>query len=123
MAGLGKTPFRFIAWTLRAVHWEFGLHVWTGFELPSSWRRLPCYGAHRKRNILGFMRCCWSCIDLGAQDLSGFNGQNRFATTDDPQTALDHTASAAGLQLVTGLQPGQQNSKRKLLALSSVGFL
>jgi hypothetical protein len=30
----------------------------------------------RNRNILDFMR--WPQIDLGAQDLNGFNGQNIF---------------------------------------------
>jgi hypothetical protein len=67
MAGYRITPvlgFR----TLRDLHWEF-LRLWTGFELPSSWAKLPCYGSNRKRNILDFMS--WHQIDLGAQDLNG----------------------------------------------------
>jgi hypothetical protein len=49
---------------------------WTGFELPSSWRRLPCYGADLNRNILDFMR--WPQIDLGAQDLNDVQRPNHF---------------------------------------------
>jgi hypothetical protein len=64
MAGPGNDPVQ-----------EF-LRLWTGFELSSSWRRLPCYGADLNRNILDFMR--WPQIGLGAQDLNGFNGQNHF---------------------------------------------
>jgi hypothetical protein len=45
----------FVFWTLRVLHWEF-LRLWTGFELPSSWRALPCYGADLNRNILDFMK-------------------------------------------------------------------
>jgi hypothetical protein len=32
-----------VFWTLRELHWEF-LRPWTGFELPSPWADLPCYG-------------------------------------------------------------------------------
>jgi hypothetical protein len=53
----------------RDLHWEF-LRLRTGFELPSSWFNLPCYGVNLNRNILDFMR--WPQIDLGAQDLNGF---------------------------------------------------
>jgi hypothetical protein len=59
------------------LHWEF-LRLGTGFELASSWSVVPCYGANRNRNILDFMR--WPQIDLGAQNLNGFNGQNIFKT-------------------------------------------
>jgi hypothetical protein len=61
--------------TGRANRWEF-LRLWTGFELSSSCHTLPCYATHRNRNILDFMR--WPHIDLGAQNLNGFNGQNHF---------------------------------------------
>jgi hypothetical protein len=74
MAGLGNNPVQGFA-TCRDLHWEF-LRLWTGFELPSSWSALPCYGADLNRNILDFMR--WPQIGLGAQDLNGFNGQNHF---------------------------------------------
>jgi hypothetical protein len=81
MAGLGNNLVQVFR-TLRVKHWvEFTF--WAGFELSSSWSNLPCYGVNRKRNILVFMR--WHlekgaapCIDLGAQDLNGFNGQNIF---------------------------------------------
>jgi hypothetical protein len=53
--------------TGRDLHWEF-LRLWTGFELPSSWFNLPCYGVNLNRNILDFMR--WPQIGLGAQDLN-----------------------------------------------------
>jgi hypothetical protein len=66
MAGLGNNPVQIFA-TLRDLHWEF-LRLWTGFELPSSCRALPCYAADLNRNILDFMR--WSQIDLGVQDLN-----------------------------------------------------
>jgi hypothetical protein len=59
--------------TCRDLHWEF-LRLWTDFELPSSWPVLPCYGPNLNRNILDFMR--WPQIDLGTQDLNGFNGHN-----------------------------------------------
>jgi hypothetical protein len=62
--------------TGRDLQWEF-LRLWTGFELPSSWVDLPGYGLNLNRNILDFMR--WSQIDLGAQNLNGFNGQNTFS--------------------------------------------
>jgi hypothetical protein len=74
MAGLGNNPVQGFR-TCRDLHWEF-LRLWTGFELSSSWIKAPCYGLNRNRNILDFMR--WPQIDLGAQDLNGFNGQNRF---------------------------------------------
>jgi hypothetical protein len=63
--------------TKRELHWEF-LRLWTGFELPSSWRRLPCYGASSNRNILDFMR--WPHIDLGAQDLNDIQRPKSFQT-------------------------------------------
>jgi hypothetical protein len=66
MAGLGNNPVQVFA-TGRDLHWEF-LRLWTGFELPSSWRTLPAYGAHRNRNSFCVMR--WPHIDLGAQDLN-----------------------------------------------------
>jgi len=50
MAGWGNNPVQVFR-TLRDLHWEV-LRLWTGFELPSSWSALPCYGANRKRNIL-----------------------------------------------------------------------
>jgi hypothetical protein len=53
MAGPGNDPVQ-VFWTGRANHWEF-LRLWTGFELPSSCRALPCYAANRNRNILDFM--------------------------------------------------------------------
>jgi hypothetical protein len=56
--------------------WEF-LRLWTGFELPSSWRALPCYGADLNRNILDFMS--WHQIDLGAQDLNGIQRPKYFS--------------------------------------------
>jgi hypothetical protein len=74
MAGPSNDPVQVFR-TDRDLHWEF-LRLWTGFELSSSWRRLPCYGADLNRNILDFMR--WPHIGLGAQDLNGFNGQNHF---------------------------------------------
>jgi hypothetical protein len=66
MAGLGNNPVQVFATKLR-LHWEF-LRLWTGFELPSSWVDLPCYGFSLNRNILDFMR--WPQIGLGAQDLN-----------------------------------------------------
>jgi hypothetical protein len=74
MAGLGKKPVQVYRTKLR-LYWEF-LRLWTGFELPSSCVDLPGYGPNLNRNILDFMR--WSHIDLGAQNLKGFNGQNTF---------------------------------------------
>ena len=67
VAGLGNNPVQVLS-TGRDLHWEF-LRLWTGFELPSSWSILPCYGVNRNRNILDFMR--WHHIDLGAQDING----------------------------------------------------
>jgi hypothetical protein len=67
MAGLGNNPVQIFR-TLRDLHWEF-LRLWTGFELPSSWSKVPCYGVNRNRNILDFVR--WPQIDLGTQDLNG----------------------------------------------------
>jgi hypothetical protein len=52
------------------------IHFETGFELPSSWLNLPCYGLNRNRNILDFMR--WPQIDLGAQDLNGIQRPKSF---------------------------------------------
>jgi hypothetical protein len=57
------------------LHWEF-LRLWTGFELPSSWSNLPCYGVNRHRSILDFMR--WPQIGLGAQDLNDIKRPNSF---------------------------------------------
>ena len=74
VAGLGMDPVQGV-WTSLAVYWEF-FRLRTGFELPSSWSALPCYGADLNRNILDFMR--WPQIGLGAQDLNGFNGKNHF---------------------------------------------
>jgi hypothetical protein len=51
MAGLGKNLVQVFA-TLRDLHWEC-LRLWTGFELPSSWTALPCYGLDLNRNVLG----------------------------------------------------------------------
>jgi hypothetical protein len=61
MAGPGNDPVQ-VYRTGRANHWEL-IRLWTGFELPSSWRTLPAYGANLNRNILDFMR--WPQIDLG----------------------------------------------------------
>jgi hypothetical protein len=61
--------------TKHELHWEF-LRLWTGFELPSSWTALPCYGASANRNILDFMR--WPQIDLGAQDLNDIQRPKTF---------------------------------------------
>jgi hypothetical protein len=76
MAGLGNNPVQVFA-TGRDLHWEF-LRLWTGFELPSSCRTLPCYAAHLNRNILDFMR--WPQIDLGAQDLNNIQRPKSFQT-------------------------------------------
>ena len=75
MAGLGNNPVQVFA-TLRDLHWEF-LRLRTGFELSSSWRRLPCYGASTNRNISDFMR--WSDFDLGAQDLNDIQRPKYFS--------------------------------------------
>jgi hypothetical protein len=74
MAGPGNDPVQGFRTKLR-LHWEF-LRLWAGFELPSSWADLPCYGLNRNRNSFCVTR--WPYIDLGAQDLNGFNGQNIF---------------------------------------------
>jgi hypothetical protein len=74
MAGLGNNPVQ-VYRTKRELHWEF-LRLWTGFELPSSCANLPGYAPNLNRNILDFMR--WPHIDLGAQNLNGFNGQNHL---------------------------------------------
>jgi hypothetical protein len=76
MAGPGNDPVQVFRTKLR-LHWDF-LRLWTGFELPSSWSNLPCYGVNRKRNILDFMR--WPQIDLGAQDLNDIQRPNSFQT-------------------------------------------
>ena len=74
MAGLGNNLVQVFSTGL-PLHWEF-LRLWTGFEFPSSWRALPCYGADLNRNILDFMR--WPQIDLGAQDLNGIKRPKSF---------------------------------------------
>jgi hypothetical protein len=74
MAGLGNNLVQVFS-TCRDLHWEF-LRLWTGFELTSSWRTLPAYGAHLNRNILVFMR--WPQIDLGPQDLNGIQRPKSF---------------------------------------------
>jgi hypothetical protein len=54
MAGPGKKPVQ-VYRTGRAVYWvKFTSE--TGFELPSSWPALPCYGPNLNRNILDFMK-------------------------------------------------------------------
>jgi hypothetical protein len=74
MAGCRITPV-LVFWTGRAVYWvKFTFE--TGFELPRSWTALPCYGLDLNRNSFCVMR--WPRIGLGAQNLSGFNGQNTF---------------------------------------------
>jgi hypothetical protein len=74
MAGPGNDPVQVFA-TLRDLHWEF-LRLWTGFELPSSCLKAPCYALNRNRNILDFMR--WPQIDLGAQDINGIQRPKSF---------------------------------------------
>jgi hypothetical protein len=74
MAGCRITPV-LVFWTKSELHWEF-LRLWTGFELPSSWNVLPCYGTNLNRNVLDFMR--WPQIDLGAQDLNGIQRPKYF---------------------------------------------
>jgi hypothetical protein len=57
------------------LHWiKFTFE--TGFELPSSWINLPCYGLNLNRNILDFMRC--PHIDRGAQDLNDIQRPKSF---------------------------------------------
>jgi hypothetical protein len=75
MAGLGKDLVQVFSTGLR-LHWEF-LRLRTGFELPSSWVEVPCYGLNLNRNILDFMR--WSQIDLGAQDLNDIQRPKYFS--------------------------------------------
>jgi hypothetical protein len=74
MAGLGNNPVQVLS-TGRDLHWEF-LRLWTGFELPSSCRALPCYAADLKRNSFCVMR--WPHIDLGAQDLNDIQRPKSF---------------------------------------------
>jgi hypothetical protein len=74
MAGPAINPVQVFS-TLPDLHWEF-LRLWTGFELPSSWINLPCYGTNLNRNISDFMR--WPQIDLGAQDLNGIQRPKSF---------------------------------------------
>jgi hypothetical protein len=74
MAGLGNNPVQ-VYRTLRNLHWEF-LRLWTGFELPSSWIKVPGYGLNLNRNILDFMR--WPQIGLGAQDLNDIQRPKSF---------------------------------------------
>jgi hypothetical protein len=76
MAGLGNNLVQGFS-TGRANHWEF-LRLRTGFELPSSWSALPCYGADLNRNIIDFMR--WPQIGLGAQDLNDIQRPKSFQT-------------------------------------------
>jgi hypothetical protein len=74
MAGPGNNPVQVFA-TGRANHWEF-LRLWTGFELPSSWNVVPCYGTNLNRNSFCVMR--WPHIDLGAQDLNDIQRPKSF---------------------------------------------
>ena len=54
MAGYRITPV-LVFWTKREINWvKFTFE--TGFELPSSWSNLPCYGVNLNRNILDFMK-------------------------------------------------------------------
>ena len=74
MAGLGNNPVQ-VYRTGLLLHWvKFTFE--TGFELPSSWVNLPCYGSNLNRNILDFMR--WPQIDLGAQDLNDIQRPKSF---------------------------------------------
>jgi hypothetical protein len=74
MAGCRITPV-LVFWEKRELNWvKFTSE--TGFELPSSWVDLPCYGLNLNRNILDFMR--WPHIDLGAQDLNGIQPPKSF---------------------------------------------
>jgi hypothetical protein len=74
MAGPAINPVQVFRTGL-PLHWEF-LRLWTGFELPSSWSALPCYGANRNRNILDFIK--WPQIYLGAQDLNDIQRPKSF---------------------------------------------
>jgi hypothetical protein len=74
MAGYRITPV-LVFWTLRELNWvKFTFE--TGFELPSSWINLPCYGLNQIRNILDFMR--WPHIGLVAQDLNDIQRPKSF---------------------------------------------
>jgi hypothetical protein len=54
MAGYRITPV-LVFWALRVLNYvKFTFE--TGFELPSSWVDLPCYGLNLNRNILDFMK-------------------------------------------------------------------
>jgi hypothetical protein len=48
IAGLAINPVRVFRTSL-LLYVEF-LRLWTSFELSSSWRRLPCYGASTNRS-------------------------------------------------------------------------
>jgi hypothetical protein len=76
MAGPGNDLVQVFS-TGRANHWEF-LRLRTGFELPSSCIKVPCYALNLNRNILDFMR--WSQIDLGAQDVNDIQRPKSFQT-------------------------------------------
>jgi hypothetical protein len=74
MAGPGINPVQGFR-TLRDLHWvEFTFE--TGFELPSSWLIVACYGSNRKQNILDFVR--WPQIGLGEQDLNNIQRPKSF---------------------------------------------
>jgi hypothetical protein len=83
---LGNDPVQ-VYRTCRDLHWEF-LRLRTGFELTSSWVDLPAYGLNLNRNILDFMR--WPHIDLGAQNLKSFNGQNTFQKIAGSKVLADY---------------------------------
>jgi hypothetical protein len=74
MAGLGNNPVQVFS-TCREVLCEF-LRLRTGFDLPSSWNVVPCYGTNLNRNILDFMR--WPQIDLGEQDVNDIQRPKSF---------------------------------------------
>jgi hypothetical protein len=74
MAGPGNNPVQVLSTGL-PLHWEF-LRLRTGFELPSSWTALPCYGLDLNRNSFCVMR--WPQIDLGAQDLNDIQRPKSF---------------------------------------------
>jgi hypothetical protein len=75
MAGYRITPV-LIFWTGLPLYWvKFTFEA--GFELPSSWSALPCYGADLNRHILDCMR--WPHIGLGAQDLNGIQRPKSFS--------------------------------------------
>jgi hypothetical protein len=79
MAGLGKDPVQGFR-TKRELHWEF-LRLWTGFELSSSWvNQSPWLWVKSKSKYLSFMR--WPQIDLGPQDLNGFQRPKSFQTNN-----------------------------------------